>query len=784
MTFIRLPAKFKPTLFAACALPVILASSIESRAQQLEEIVVTAQKREQSAQDVPISITAVSGQQLRLSGAGNLEGLSDSLPNVDIADSPGVTRVVIRGLGSGTGNAAFEQSVGMFVDGIYASRAALFQAPFLDVQRIEVLKGPQGVLFGKNSIAGALSLVSNRPTENFEAEINASYDVEYGSREISGFISGPLTDDVYGRLSARVSADESYMSNGLLGGEMPTTDTAVVRAMMIWDASDDTEVLLKVETSKLDENGSDWQVFADYSPGSLPYLLENSPASVPAAAALPAAIYGLGRAAGEDYVYDGVATPNYSGYLDQEADNITLQVTHTLGDHELVYLLGYGQYRREQFSDQDFMAPSVTRTTKTETFEQVSHELRIASAAGETFEYIAGLYYLDRDFDLDTDQHGFGFHPMLAFSANGEYREQGTSYSVFAQLSWNISDDWRASMGLRYSQEEKDASNYKLNRVYQSETSLQIADPARYARVGAVINYRDFSYADSRDESNLDPAFNVQWDFSDDGMAYVSLVAANKAGGFNTSESAGDMTNFGFEPESASSLEVGIKTELLDGRARLNASLFRTEFEDLQVGAFDPSVNGFVVRNAAKAISQGLEVDGMYAFSESLTLGGSVAYLRAEYKDFTAGCPNNAVQAAKLDCYQNPNGSGQLIQDLDGVQLENAPKLTASLFAEYSVPLTDDLLFGSRFDASYKDEASLDFSQDENLFADDYWRMNLRLSLSSMADSWTVAVTVFNLSDEQTATFGGQEFLLPGVYWSNRGRGREVELSATYRFSN
>jgi len=772
-------------IVATCVATVALAGPVTAGAQALEEVIVTAQKRVESAQDVPIAIHAISGEQLRVTGAGNLEGLSDSIPNVDVADSPGLTRVVIRGLGSGTGNAGFEQSVGMFVDGIYASRAALFQSPFLDLERIEVLKGPQGVLFGKNSIAGALSLVSNRPTDMFEGEVTGAYDFEYGSRETTGFVSGPLRDNLAGRLALRASEDADYMDDQLLDDGVPDTDTGVIRGMLQWDATDTTRVLLKLESSKFKEHGTNWQVFADDSPGTFPWLLDNDPAYVPPTPnlALGAAVYRQARLAGEDFAYDDDSFINEAEDLQQDADTLTFEVTRDLYDQELVYLFGYGEYDREQLADQDFTAVAVAATGRDENFEQSSHELRIASPQGQVLDYIAGLYYLDRELRIDTVQDGMGFNPALAFSSDAAYEETATSWAAFGQLTWNITDSLRSSLGLRYSEEDKDATSAWLNRVFQSDASLAEQDPAKYALIENLLNRRDFSYGDERNEDKLDPAFSVQWGFSDAGMAYISWVQASKAGGFNTNEGSGDIALFSFDPEQAESVEVGVKMDLLDGRARLNMAVFHTVFDDLQVGAFDPAVNSFVVRNAAQARSQGVELESLYALGKGFTLGGNAAYLEAQYRDFTASCPANQVQAARLDCYPNPDGPAtNLVQDLDGVQMDNAPEVTAALFADYTVPVTAGLLLGGRLDATYKDETSLDFSQDENLFANDYWRYNLRLSLASMAGNWNTAFTVFNLTDEQPPNFGGQEFLLPGVYWQNRGRGREVELSVTWRF--
>ena len=212
--------------------------------------------------------------------------------------------------------------------------------------------------------------------------------------------------------------------------------------------------------------------------------------------------------------------------------------------------------------------------------------------------------------------------------------------------------------------------------------------------------------------------------------------------------------------------------------------MFHTEFDDLQVGYFDP-LEGFVVSNAAKAVSEGIELEGLYAVTESLSLGVTAAYLNAEYREFTAGCPANSVQAAKLDCYPNPNGTaGNLVQDLKGVQLDNAPEVTATMFADYTVPVLNGLLFGSRLDASYKDETSLDFSQDEESCRQRF--LADEPAFQSRVDAGYLDSRPHGLQFDRRTTSDVWRTGVPApgcAYWQNRARGREVELSATYRFT-
>lgn len=776
--------KFKTKLSVLAVQAVVTSMAMPAHAElYLEEIIVSAQKRQESVQDVPISITAMSGEQIGLTGAGNLQGLSDSITNVDIAKSPGDVRVTIRGLGTGVGNTGFEQSVGTYVDGIYVSRSALFQSPFLDLERIEVLKGPQGVLFGKNSIAGALSIISAKPTEEFEAEVSSSYETEYGSHELTGIISGKVAENLYGRLAVKTSDEGGFLDNALNGKDMPESDTDVVRGSLIWDASEDTEVFLKVESSKLEIDGAPWQLVADKRAGSAYDLHLNGPGLPGLEGILANRIFAQNAAGGENFEYDDNSYSSINT-TDQDAKNATFQITHKLGEHELVYLASYAEYDRLQDDDVDFAPVDFVRDTIDESFDQVSHELRIVSPGGKTIDYVAGLYYLKSNLDstsqfdffggnLDTSDFG-----GLDSSYNTDFTQESTTLSVFTQATWNITDTLRTSIGLRYSEEEK---NGDLKRNFDEyNTTNSPLDPVTAGTVKFILGREDLAHNQTTTEYNLDPSFNIQWEYSESGMAYFSWTKATKSGGFNAQEDQDDFDSFTFDPESATGIEIGFKTELLDGRGRLNVSLFTTEFDDLQVGTFNNDTGSFSVGNAAAATSEGIEVEGVFAFSETLTLGGSAAYLKAEYDEYFASCPANALENVNRDC--DADGSGNNLQDLSGKQLQNAPEKTASLYADYSRPISNNLVFGARLDANYKDDTVLDAIHDSNMMAESVWTYNFRLSLDSADEVWGVSLTAFNLTDEQYITLSSASANNEGFYVQNRNRGRQFELAATYRF--
>lgn len=754
-------------------------------AQMLEEVIVTAQKRSESVQDVPISIQALSGDQIAKTGAVDFETLSDSLPNVDISAAPGIKRITVRGLGSGPGNPSFEQSVGLYIDGVYASRVDLFQEPFMDIERLEVLKGPQGVLFGKNSIAGALAIHSAKPTDAFEASISGNYEFEYESHEVTGVVSGPLTDTLFGRIALRQSSTGAYLDNASTGPEGTEDDATTIRGSLLWDAGDNTEVYLKVEAADFEQTGSPFQLSADFSPGSAPSLLSAGiTTGITGGNALTVPIFFGTVDSGEDFISDDTTFNDADAGIDQKSESVTFQVTHNLGEHELVYLAGYASFDKDSVVDNDFSGTPTIVSYDHRDFTQISHELRIVSPKGETIEYIAGLYYLDREFDRANTLDVFGSIPAFSASGLGEYNEETESVAVFGQVTWNITDSFRASAGARYSEEDKTARNGEARFAFGTTTVLATGTPEQQARdafLQGVFGDGNWVYERSINEDSIDPSVNVQWDFNDAAMAYISLTRATKAGGFDASEGDNNPDVFIYKPEEATGIEVGVKMELLDGRGRLNAAIFSTEFDDLQVSSFDPTagaVGAFVTTNAGKATSQGIELEGMFAVTESLTFGANVAYLESEYDEFFTGCASNGLEAARLDCVMI---NGILQKDLSGFQTENAPEWSGSMFAEYFMEF-DSVNAGVRLDVNHKGETSLDPSQDSNLIEDAYTKVNLNFNVDSADDTWSVGLGVFNLTDEQPRTFAGQAFALPGVYFENRVRGREVRATATYRF--
>jgi iron complex outermembrane receptor protein len=744
------------------ATALLLGSTLTLAQQQLEEVVVTAQKRVESLQAVPISVNVISGDLIRDSGMQNMEDLAVLVPNLNISDTPGWNTVLIRGLGSGGGTASFEQSVGMYIDGIYAARAPQFQTPFLDIERVEVLRGPQGVLFGKNSIAGAISVITAKPTEEFEAAVTSGYELKYGGYEFEGLVSGALTDELDGRLVARTAEGGPYLENQTANEDVPQSDTGVVRGILGWDPTETTHLMLKVEQSDYTENGSNFQISdRDYSAPLPPF-----PRSVVTVLVLDGMEVG-----GEDFELNNDSFQNEIERLKQDATNYTWQASQAMGEFETMYLGGFSEYTRKQYQDADFSVVDFLVLNTKEEYQQISHELRITSPSGEELTYMAGLYYLDRELKRPYNRLDVNA-PVIRSSLSQMYKEDSDTWSAFTQATWNFSAAWRATLGVRYSGEEKKASSSQSINEYGSD-SQPLQDPLALDTLESVFNSVNFEIQDSRSENNVDPTFNLQWDVTDSAMAYFSWANASKGGGFNESDRSGQ--NFEFDPESAENYELGLKSDLLDGAARINLAVFNTDFDDLQVSSFTGT--SFRTGNAASATSRGVELESMLLLNENWMLGANGAYLDATYNEYIGPCSADENEWG-AECVATDGVS----QDLSGEHLALAPEWSTTLFAEFTRPLTGRLVFRARADAVYQDDIKFEPTPDSYLMEQANWKYNVLVAVEAADETWTVAIAGFNLSDERTSNFGGPQAAVPGSYFANTSQPLRVELSATYRF--
>ncbi len=812
-----------------CVSAILLASSFSPQANSqpnsgmLEEIIVTAQKRVQSLQDVPISVNVMAGEKIGEAGISKIEDLQSYVPNFTMSETGIGTNIYMRGLGSGI-NQGFEQSVGLYKDGAYYGRAQLSRAPFLDLERVEVLRGPQNILYGKNSIAGAISMMSARPTPEFEGKVSATVEPEYGEKIVDLVLSGPLTDNLSGRIAHRSRDHDGYIKN-LNAGDEPRRDEQTTRLSLLLTGENGAEFSLVHERSDFDVDGRQVEIIGD-RPSLNPslaganwgqFLFSLNPLNAfTGADETPASVLNnevdYARSANRDYSYNKV-------------DSTVFNMTFDLNDIELSATTSLVSYEYEELCDCDFTSADVFFVESMEEYDQFSQEVRLTSPGGDKVDWIAGLYYQSSDLDfqdrfltsptstvgnvLDTvlptlfqQLAGADVYPSGAgqavngFAAPRMFKQDSTLSSAFAQVTWNINDLTRFTVGGRYSSEEKNASR-TLDFTNLSGSSLPFDDlflPNTTMGVdyilGQVLSVARHDLDGRREESRFAPSMIFERDFAQDSMAYLSWSRGFKSGGFDVRSNAPPQVTmlnpafpgavpagtFEYEQEQAETLEAGIKSRLLDNQAEFNLAVFRTEYEDLQVSIFDGSL-GFNVGNAAAAVSQGVELDGRWAATENLTLSGSLALLDFEFDEYPNG---QCTQLVRIT-------TGNDLCDYSGMTNQYVADVTGFLSADYQMPISDRLFANMVMDIVYSSEYNPSQNLDPNVEQDGYTKLNLRLSLSDIDDTWEVSLLGKNLTDEEVITYVNDTPLAGSLsqsigYYGFIEPPRTLAIQGTYRF--
>ncbi|MEP0200688.1 MAG: TonB-dependent receptor [Halioglobus sp.] len=575
-----MPVSFrKAPLVAAVAFAT--ATSL-SQAQQLEEVIVTAQKRAESLQDVPISVSAIQGEKIKDAGIPNMAALADYVPNLHIADAPVNTNIYMRGVGSGN-NRGFEQSVGMYVDGVYMGRGRQYRAAFLDVERVEVLRGPQGTLFGRNTVAGAINITSAsaRAGDELNGEIAASFE-ENGGQIYEGFVGGGLGDNLGARVAFKYRETDGYIENVYLGEDEGAVEDLSYRVSLDWTPTDTLGVNFKYSNSDYERTGS-------ASGTSLYVSAEDRDATVPNRTPFANTAYVImdtyfpdfsQRATKDFTVYkdngyglsksDGFGIGQNPDSSDNDLDNAVLTVNWDIGELTLTSISGYSAYEYVDGADVDWLPLQFISRDDDQEFTQYSQEFRITSPGGEFFDYVAGAYYDTSDLEFDgrvvVDTNFDGLFPQLlsdgtggavppellpqnllavqtggAYSSNQvarnhNYQLDSESWALFAQGTFNLSDTLRLTLGVRYTEETKDVTSTQ----FLSDLNTGLDNPSDNYFLAAVFaatfNTYTYDYSEDRDTDELLPSVIVQWDVFDDTMLYASFSQGFKSGGFSAAD--------------------------------------------------------------------------------------------------------------------------------------------------------------------------------------------------------------------------------------------------------
>lgn len=636
---------FKVLALLVLGIPAVMVFSATTAAQQLEEIIVEAQKRAESLQDVSVSVTALSGDKLIDNGVARLEEVTAFVPNFTLSETGIGTNIYIRGIGSGI-NQGFEQSVGMYFDGVYYARAQLTRSPIFDLERVEVLRGPQVTLFGNNSIGGAVSLVSAKPTDQFESSFGFMLDKDHGEREITAMASGPLFDGLNARLAVRKYDMDGYIKNAFLDTDEPSRDYLTSRLTLDFTPDNDVfNMLLKLERSDFNVEGRQIAILRDGKTnyqgtidrafvarnslakgtiskldfsGPFPALVNftlpvpnltelfasaarNTPANQP----LDPIFKSIGGASvlfPEDLTTRG-ANGDAS---DNEINNVTLTTTFYLPQGDLKSITAFLGYEYEELCDCDFTAADLLQYESSEEYEQYSQELRYTSTLGESgfMDYIIGGYYQKESLDFDdfvkvvggtaleeTLKVMFDDDPALAADLVGvsvprEFDVDSELFAIFGQTTLHFTEYTRLILGVRESKTQK--SGFRELRFLDEDLVSELPQ-AQYDRVKSAysiaLKVNPHRHSGRRKEKRTSWSAIVEQDISDDYMVYLSAVRGFKGGGFDARSN---------KPESLGALTDADGSFLFDGLASLaSVPLFTPgtfDYEDEEAMAYEAGI--------------------------------------------------------------------------------------------------------------------------------------------------------------------------------------------------
>lgn len=740
------------------AITSLLVSGIApSHAQQtttLEEIIVTAQKRQQSVQDVPIAVSVLSSEKIDAAHAVGLEGLQQLIPSVSFrkGNTNRNSSVVVRGIGTISFSTAAEPSVSTVVDGVVMGRSGQAFTDLYDLERIEVLRGPQGTLFGKNASAGVVNMTTKRPS----AELSGSVDVsvfEDDEVRLKGRIAGPLSESARASLTVFDGSFDGYINNTFTGRTTNGYDRTGFRGMLEWDVTDNVEVLLIAEDYSAEDN-----CCAD---------LEGLPSGRnPASPAVPNSLGIVGGVADIDLDQRLVDHDLETRTIDDHTA-LSLQVEASLGEYTLTSITATREWDNTEIREGDFtsnagdFAQPVDFSSTffqlhdigIQSWEQFSQELRIASPAEQSISWQAGLFYWniesDRSFrrDASCQVHPnnvpiLDANPGLTCLANdivaatAVFDTEFENFAVFGQGSARLTDNLNLIFGLRYTDDDVSFNHRRIND-----------DPFGRRGVGVRGAGNNTDFSNSTSESNTSGKLGLQWEVSDSGMAYATYSQGYKGPAFNTFYNMGLNDILPIGDETSDAYEIGYK--LSTGSLFANIAVFKTDIEGFQANNFDDSSGVTITRltNAGDVSTQGIELDFIWQATDSLQLSGGFASIDAEIDRFN--CPRDVAPSA---CTSR-----------SGLDVPFSPDLKVTLSADYIIALSNmDIIFNGSYvhmDEQVSTLPGSNGSENPAALLPSYDIFNASVGFSFNEDKYRLTLIGKNLGDESfVTTFSGDNF--------------------------
>ena len=702
----------------------------------LEEVVVTARKREENLQSTPISVTALSGEAMANAGINELTAIDQQTPNLSFTVGTGgggsSVNAYVRGVGETDFIITTDPAVGLYLDGVYLARAFGANMELKDIGQIEVLRGPQGSLFGKNSIGGAINVTTRKPDGSTSAEIGLSAG-SYDLQELSLYGQTALTDTLAASVSYLQKTADGWQKRP--GPDAGDIDLATARVILNWVPNDDFESTLSLDWNQQEQTGYP-NVMLSFQDGSFFGDLWNtlnpgSPCCTPNA----------------DIDRSGAGGPLPEDDVDGRGINWTN--TWVAGDIQLKSITGYREMKAVFGRDGDNSLSNYSGDTHDQEHSQFSQELQL-TGNHESFNWIAGAYYFEEESKDDTDLiiiQGIGT------SINYDNTQDAKSYALYGHATYHLTESLDVFAGIRYTQEQKD--------FYQQISSYDFGTPHVFPAPGAPADSCKFDPATatfdcSQDWSNTSPKIGVMYQYSDDVMTYAHVSRGFRSGGFNGRAfgSPSDMQEY--EPEIMTSYETGFKAELFDKSLRLNMSLFYNDYKDIQV--LITRAASVATENASQASIKGLELEATWLPTSQWQI------------DIGAG-----ILSDDSDGWVDATG------DYTDTELKHTPDYNFNLASEYEFDLGGNGTLVLRGDMKYQSEYYLNSVNTESLQVNGHTLFNAGLIYRPQSDNWSIALQGRNLSDKRVLNSGFDGSAFFGFIEGNYNAPRTYVVNFNYK---
>jgi len=706
---------------------------------KIETVTITATKRVQPLQATPIAISVISGTALEESNLNNLEAISAQVPAVNFRTNASNkdAALFIRGVGTISTSPGVEPTVSTVLDGVVTARPGQATLDLVEIERIEILRGPQGTLFGKNASAGVINIVSRAPGKDLGGYADLSFFQGNEMRVRLGASGELMPGLLRGSLSGMAGKYDGNVTNVFDGSKVNGYDRKGLRARLDITPSKDLKIVLIADRTQAD----------DTPPTGVAY--STNVRVYPSLAVTANPNFGFAVAPVVASPENRQINSEMKTRVSDINQGLSAQIDWNIGNHQVTSITALRKWSNEQFQDQDRLGTLYRGFNRTADrgeldFSQSSQELRIATTKPGFVEYAAGLFYMssknDEIYRRDVSNCPASTAPALAnglvpcavgstlaYNGVANYGVRTKSASLFGEGTFNLKPDFRVVAGLRYT---ADDLSYYHGRVFATDP----AAPAAVSAPGVQITRARVNGSTS--ENAVSGRFGPQFDFSKNVMAYATVSRGYKGPAYNVFFNMTPTQDNALAPEKSNSIEVGLKSTLWDGKLRVNLALFKTDYTGYQANVPD-LVNGVIVTrlvNAGSVTTSGMELDVTARLTPRLTLTASVANVEARVAQFN--CPVGAAASC----------------DINGKPLPFSPDWKGSLRLKYTQPLGGALSMDFGVDANYQSTTNFDLQQQPDSFQPGYTIVNATIALQSTA-GWRVALLGKNLGDRSYAGF-------------------------------